>query len=61
MDPQATWDLMLGAYVREDWPEVHEHGTALSAWLTRGGFPPTIVADPPGLIDPEFHTNNHTI
>ena len=47
MDPQVTWDLMLRAYAREEWLDVREHGTALSAWLTRGGFPPPIIADPP--------------
>jgi hypothetical protein len=47
MDPQVTWDLMLRAYASENWPDVMEHCTALSTWLTRGGFPPTIVADPP--------------
>jgi hypothetical protein len=47
MDPQVTWDLMLRACASENWPAVHEHGTALSTWLTRGGFPPRIIADPP--------------
>ena len=47
MDPQITWDLMLRAYASEDWPGTHEHATALSTWLTRGGFPPTVIADPP--------------
>ena len=47
MDPQVTWDLMLRAYASEDWPDVHEHGSALSTWLTRGGVPPGIIADPP--------------
>ena len=46
MDPQATWDLMLCAYAREDWPDVHEHATALCTWLRRGGFPPTVIAVP---------------
>ena len=47
MDPQVTWELMLRAYASEDWPEAHEHAAALSTWLTRGGVPPTIIADPP--------------
>ena len=53
MDPQVTWDLMLRAYASEDWPDVLEHGAALSAWLTRGGFPPTIITDP--LMGDDFN------
>ena len=33
MDPQVTWDLMLRAYASEEWPAVHEHGSALTAMI----------------------------
>jgi hypothetical protein len=47
MDPQVAWEQMVRAYAEKDWSAVREHATALSTWLRRGGFPPTVIAEPP--------------
>ena len=46
MDPQAAWDQMLRAFACEEWSDVHEYATALSAWLDRRGFPPKVIINP---------------
>ena len=43
MDPQTTWDQLLEAYGRHDWPLVDELAATLIDWLGRGGFPPRAV------------------
>ena len=43
MDPQATWDQLLCAYAEGDWDLIEELALALSAWLSKGGFPPTVL------------------
>jgi hypothetical protein len=53
MDPQVTWNQMLRAYAAEEWPDLREHANALSTWLGRGGFPPTVITDP--LMGDDFN------
>lgn len=43
MDPQATWDQLLSAYAEGDWDRIEELALALSEWLRKGGFPPTVL------------------
>lgn len=43
MDPQATWDQLLAAFVDGDWDQIDELATALIEWLDRGGFPPKVL------------------
>ena len=47
MDPNATWKLLIEAYVRLEWEDVREAAEALLEWLDRGGFPPDVVRDHP--------------
>jgi hypothetical protein len=53
MDPQAAWDQLLAAYAAGDWDILEERATDLTAWLDRGGFPPTILRQPD--IDPDWN------
>ncbi|MFO0966119.1 MAG: hypothetical protein U0793_11125 [Gemmataceae bacterium] len=46
MDPQETWDQLLTAYAEGDWDRIEELATALSEWLRKGGFPPTVLGQP---------------
>ncbi len=43
MDPQATWDQLLAAFVDGDWDRIDELATALIEWLDRGGFAPKVL------------------
>ena len=53
MDPQAVWDQLLAAYTAGDWDILEECATDLTAWLDRGGFPPTIIHQPD--LDPDWN------
>ena len=50
--PPSNWDQLLCAYAEGDWDLIEELALALSEWLGKGGFPPTVL----GLADlgPEF-------
>ena len=54
MDPQATWDQLLAAYVAGDWDVIEERAHELLEWLDRGGFPPKILQIED--IDPEWNS-----
>ena len=54
MDPQATWDQLLAAYVAGDWDVIEERANDLLEWLDRGGFPPKILQIED--IDPEWNS-----
>ena len=45
MDPQATWDQLLTAYVAGDWDVIEERATSLIECLDRGGFPPKVLTN----------------
>lgn len=45
MDPQATWDEMLDAFVSQEWDTAGERADDLLTWLQRNGFPPVTVVD----------------
>ena len=44
MDPQATWQQLITAFVDRDWHQVHESAQALLDWLRQEGFPPETTA-----------------
>jgi hypothetical protein len=46
MDPQAAWDELLCAYAEGDFDRIEELAAALSEWLRKGGFPPTVLGHP---------------
>ena len=52
MDPQAAWDQLLCAYAEGDWDRTEELALALSEWLRKGGFPPTVLGQE--ALGPEF-------
>jgi hypothetical protein len=43
MDPQATWQQLIDAFVVRDWHQVQESAEALLDWLRREGFPPETI------------------
>lgn len=43
MDPQATWKLMIDAFIEHDWLGMQEAAEALMHWMNRGGVPPETV------------------
>ena len=45
MDPHATWDELLCAYAEGDYERSEELAAALSEWLDKGGFPPTVLGN----------------
>ena len=52
MDPQASWDQLLSAYAEGNWDRTEELALALSDWLNKGGFPPTVLGQ--DALGPEF-------
>ena len=52
MDPQATWDQLLSAYAEGDYDRSEELALALSEWLRKGGFPPTVLGH--AELGPDF-------
>lgn len=52
MDPQATWDQLLSAYAEGDWDRIDELAHELLHWLSRGGFPPKVLAH--SELGPDF-------
>jgi hypothetical protein len=40
MDPQASWNEMLGAIVQKDWEQAFERAESLLEWMRKGGVPP---------------------
>ena len=44
MDPQATWQQVIEAFIDRDWHQVQESAQALLDWLRREGFPPETTA-----------------
>ena len=46
MDPQTTWEELLSAYAEGDYDRIEELALALSDWLKKGGFPPTVLGHP---------------
>lgn len=45
MDPNATWETILEAWIKGDMETAGEHAEDLQRWLDRGGFAPTNVED----------------
>lgn len=43
MDPNATWKDLADAFQENDWPRMVELAQALSEWLDKDGYPPTIT------------------
>lgn len=43
MDPQATWQKMIDAFIEHDWDGLLEAAEALLNWMTRDGCPPETV------------------
>ena len=42
MDPQATWNELLDAWMKRDWQRMQEASESLLDWLKRCGFPPEV-------------------
>ena len=40
MDPQATWIMLIDAWIQREWHDVHELAEALQHWIAKNGFPP---------------------
>ncbi len=43
MDPQATWNDLLDAWVEHDWSRLQEAAEDLLNWMNRNGFPPEML------------------
>jgi hypothetical protein len=43
MDPQATWQQLIDAFIDRDWHQVQESADALLDWLRKEGFPPETI------------------
>lgn len=47
MDPQATWELLLVAWTRNEWDDVIELASNLLDWLNKEGFAPETCSSHP--------------